>query len=100
MAYAFVYDGDSVGKGGTATLPVDGQEVAGEKCPQTITFRMSLDETLDIGEDTGTPLSEDYHVPFNFTRKREEVTINLTDQPLKDEQLRKFRGGSGRARPF
>ena len=96
----FVYDGDGVGKGGTATLSVDGQEVASEKFPQTIAFRMSLDETLDIGEDTGTPVSEDYHVPFNFTGELEKVTINITDQPLTGEQLRKFREGSVRARSF
>jgi len=38
---------------------------------------MSLDETLDIGEDTGTPVSEEYHVPFKFTGQIEEVTIEL-----------------------
>jgi arylsulfatase len=96
----FVYDGGGVGKGGTATLSVDGQKVASETFPQTIAFRMSLDETLDIGEDTGTPVSEDYRVPFNFTGKLEKLTINITDHPLTDEQLRKFREGSARARSF
>ncbi len=38
---------------------------------------VSLDETLDIGEDTGTPVSEDYHVPFTFTGKIEKVTASL-----------------------
>lgn len=28
-----------------------------------------LDESLDVGEDTGTPVSEDYKVPFKFTGK-------------------------------
>ena len=63
----FVYDGGGVGKGGRATLTVDGQEVASETFSKTLPFRMSLDETLDIGEDTGTPVSEDYDVPFDFT---------------------------------
>jgi arylsulfatase len=38
---------------------------------------MSLDETLDIGEDTGTPISEDYKVPFAFTGSIAKVTIDL-----------------------
>jgi arylsulfatase len=93
----FVYDGDGVGKGGQATLTVDGKQVASEKLPQTIAYRMSLDETLDIGEDTGTPVSEDYHVPFNFTGKLEKVTINITEEQLTDEQLQKYREGRARA---
>ena len=45
------------GKGGQATLTVDSEKVASEHLPQTIAYRMSLNETLDIGEDTGTPIS-------------------------------------------
>ena len=93
----FAYDGGGVGKGGLATLSVDGQQVASEKLPQTIAFRMSLDETLDIGEDTGTPVSEDYHVPFNFTGKLEKVTINITEEQLTDEQLQRYREGRAKA---
>jgi arylsulfatase len=38
---------------------VDGKKVAERKLARTIPFRVSADETLDIGEDTGTPVSED-----------------------------------------
>lgn len=89
----FVYDGGGVGKGGQATLAVDGKQVASEKLPQTIAFRISMDETLDIGEDTGTPVSEDYQVPFNFTGKLQKVTINITEEQLTDEQLQRYREG-------
>jgi len=82
-----------VGAGGTATLTVDGKEVASKKLPKTIPFRMSLDETLDIGEDTGTPVSEDYKVPFRFTGKLLSVTINLADANLTEEQLQRYREG-------
>ena len=34
------------------------------------------DETIDIGEDTGTP-SADYRCPFRFTGKIETVTFDL-----------------------
>jgi len=89
----FNYDGGGVGKGGEATLTVDGEKVASGRLDQTIPYRMSLDETLDIGEDTGTPVSEDYRVPFKFTGKLEKVTINITEEKLTEEQLEQYRQG-------
>ena len=87
----FAYDGGGVGKGGQATLSVDGKKVASAQLPRTIAFRMSLDETLDIGEDTGTPVSEDYQVPFRFNGEIEKVTIQITDHQLTEEQLQHYR---------
>jgi len=89
----FNYDGGGVGKGGQATLSVDGKAVASQKLPRTIAFRMSLDETLDIGEDTGTPISEDYRVPFKFTGTLEKLTISLADHKLTEAELQAYREG-------
>lgn len=89
----FNYDGDGVGKGGEATISVDGEKAASGRLDQTIAYRMSLDETLDIGEDTGTPVSEDYKVPFKFIGDIEEVTINITEHKLTEEQLEQYRQG-------
>ena len=64
-------------------------------------FRISLDETLDVGEDTGTPVSEDYHVPFKFTGNLKRVVIDLTPQKLsaEDEQrLKEAQAAVGVAR--
>lgn len=77
IEFAFKYDGGGVGKGGEAVLKVDGKQVGARKFPQTLGYRISIDETLDIGEDTGTPVSEDYKVPFKFGGKIDRVTINL-----------------------
>src|SRR5206468_8186665 len=77
----FTYDG-GLGKGGSATLMVDGKAVAQGRIERTIPFRISADETLDIGEDTGTPVSEDYHVPFKFTGDLKKVVIDLTPEAL------------------
>jgi arylsulfatase A-like enzyme len=82
----FTYDGGGLGKPGTAKLLVDGQQVAEGRIERTIPFRISADETLDIGEDTGTPVSEDYHVPFRFTGDLKKLTIQLTDAPLTAEE--------------
>ncbi len=81
----FKYDGGGLGKGGTATLIVDGKAVAEGKIERTIPFRISADETLDIGEDTGTPVSEDYHVPFKFTGTLKKVIIDLGEAKLTAE---------------
>ena len=44
---------------------------------RTIPIRIALDETLDVGEDAGTPVNLSYDVPFKFTGKIEKVTIEL-----------------------
>lgn len=93
----FNYDGGGLGKGGTATLTVDGKKVASGHLKRTIPFRMSLDETLDIGEDTGTPISEDYQVPFKFTGELEKVTIQIADRKLTEVELRQYREGRVKA---
>ncbi|MCA8963364.1 MAG: arylsulfatase, partial [Planctomycetes bacterium] len=77
LVMKFVYDGGGVGKGGTATLEVDGAEVASGKIGRTTPIRFSLDEGMDIGEDTGTPVTLDYDVPHKFTGHFETVTIEI-----------------------
>src|SRR5271165_4303342 len=86
----FKYDGGGIGKGGLATLTVDGKIVAEQKLTRTIPFRVSADETLDIGEDTGTPVSEDYHVPFKFTGKLNKVVVRLAEAALTPEEQKQL----------
>ncbi len=80
VVFDFKYDGGGIGKGGTGTLSVDGNQVAAGRINATIPGRFSFDETFDVGEDTGTPVSEDYDVPFKFTGKIEKVVVNLGDK--------------------
>jgi hypothetical protein len=82
----FTYDGGGLGKPGTAKLVIDGQQVAEGRIERTIPFRISADETLDIGEDTGTPVSEDYQVPFKFTGNLKKLAIQLTDATFTAEE--------------
>jgi arylsulfatase A-like enzyme len=86
----FKYDGGGIGKGGVATLTVDGKEVANGKLTRTIPFRVSADETLDIGEDTGTSVSEDYHVPFRFTGTLNKVVVDLGEAKLSPQDQKEL----------
>ena len=73
----FAYDGGGIGRGGVATVSVDGSPVAKGRVERTIPIRITLDETLDIGEDCGTPVNLTYDVPFRFEGEIENVTITL-----------------------
>ncbi|MBK8335900.1 MAG: arylsulfatase [Sterolibacteriaceae bacterium] len=73
----FVYDGGGIGKSGTAAVLVDGKEVAKVRVVKTTPFRFSTEETLDFGEDTGTPVDLSYDVPARFEGKLGKVVIDL-----------------------
>jgi len=88
VVFDFKYDGGGIGKGGTGTLSVDGKQVAKGRIDNTMPGRFSFDETFDIGEDTGTPVSEDYDVPFKFTGQIEKVVVNVAPAKLTAQDLR------------
>lgn len=69
--------GASAGVAGT--LLVEGQQVAQGHIERTICCRFSLDETFDVGADTGTPVIEDYadKTPFCFTGDLKKLVIEL-----------------------
>jgi arylsulfatase A-like enzyme len=77
----FAYAGQEreFGKAGTFILSVDGRRIAEGKIDATVPFRYSVDETLDVGEDCGTPILEEYagRMPFRFNGKIDKVTIEL-----------------------
>lgn len=79
IRYEFVYDGGGVGKGGAATLYVNGKNVATGRIEQTQCCAFSADEGADVGADEGTPVTEAYQVPFKFTGKIDRVTIELKE---------------------
>ena len=77
LVFDFKYDGGGMGKGGTGTLSADGKQIAQGKIERTVPIRYSLDEGLDVGEDTGTPVNLTYDVPYKFTGKIDKVVIDL-----------------------
>lgn len=70
--------GDEFGAGGSVHLLVDGEPVGHQQLARTVTWRMSYVEGLNIGADTGTPVSEDYAVPFRFSGQLHHVRVELT----------------------
>jgi len=48
-AFENAYGGGGAGKGGTATVSVDGKEVAKGRVEKAVPIRISLDEGLDVG---------------------------------------------------
>ncbi|MGV2982105.1 sulfatase-like hydrolase/transferase [Microbacterium sp. AGC85] len=77
LAVQFEYDGGAPGSGANAILTVDGEEVARTRVDETVPVRFSADETLDIGENSGTPTVRDYDVPFRYNGSIHKVIVEL-----------------------
>jgi arylsulfatase len=87
--FDFKYDGGGLGKGGLGTLAVDGVKVAESRIERTSPVgKFTLDESFDVGQDTGTPVIDDYDakMPFKFTGVLNKVVIRLGRDMLTPEQ--------------
>ena len=74
----FAYDGGGRGKGGTATLSVNGQKVAEGRIAHTNPMMFSADEAADVGIDEGTPVTEAYtSAGSRFTGTIRKVTVEV-----------------------
>jgi hypothetical protein len=61
----FDYAGGGMGKGGVATLFVDGRKVGQGEIEATLAMIFSADDGCDVGEDSGSRVSEDYGTQGN-----------------------------------
>ena len=92
IAVEFRYDGGGHGKGGTAILTVDDVKQCETRVDRTIAYYFSFDETLNVGVDLGTPVTDDYPAVDNaFRGIVHSVRIDLDDDalPPDDEGLRR-----------
>lgn len=79
----FKYDGGGGGKGGVATISVDGEVVAEGRIEKTQPLLFSADETADVGLDNQTPVVEGIGIgreETRFTGKIEKVTITVSGE--------------------
>lgn len=76
----FDYDGGGTGKGGTATLYVDGKKVATGRVDKTQPAVYSADETADVGQDDATQVANTVFKDVKdskFTGHVDKVTISI-----------------------
>ncbi|MEE4382605.1 MAG: arylsulfatase [Pseudomonadales bacterium] len=75
----FAYDGGGLGKGGTATLLVNGKAVAEGRVDRTQPNIFSADETADVGLDNQTPVAEGIGIgaQTRFTGRIRKITLEV-----------------------
>ncbi|HJQ97605.1 MAG TPA: arylsulfatase [Candidatus Polarisedimenticolaceae bacterium] len=79
VRFEFAYDGGGMGKGGTATMYVNGDKAGEVKFPHTQAIIFSADETADVGIDDATPVVEAIGSGHRsrFTGTVDKVTVTL-----------------------
>jgi arylsulfatase A-like enzyme len=109
IEFDFKYDGlgfatlafnsvSGLGRGGTGTLKVDSKVVATQTMDRSIPLIFTVDETFDIGADTGSPIDDqDYQVPFNFTGTIDKLTISLDRPKLSPEDIQRLKEAEAKA---
>jgi arylsulfatase len=77
-----------LGKGGTATLYLDGKKVGEGKVAATAAMVFSADDGCDVGGDTGSPVSPDYGARGNeFTGKVKGVQLAIAEDAESADHL-------------
>jgi len=96
VSFDFAYDGGGIGKGGRGILAVDGKKVAEGRIENTCPFRFSLDESFDVGEDTGSPVIDEYDskMPFKFNGTLRKVEIKLGADQLSPQKRGELERGT------
>jgi arylsulfatase A-like enzyme len=87
----FRYDGSGLGKGGVTSLFLNDQKIGEGRIEKTEWSRFSADETFDIGEDTGSPVSTAYTSPNRFTGTIKKVIIDTEPAKLSAADQEKIR---------
>jgi arylsulfatase len=84
----FAYAGGGLGKGGVASLYVDGKKVGEGKVAATAAMIFSADDGCDVGVDTGSPVSPDYGAHGNaFNGVVKGVQLAIADDAVSLDHL-------------
>jgi arylsulfatase len=75
----FEYAGGGLGKGGTARLFIDGEQVGEGAIAATAAMIFSADDTCDVGREDGSLVADDYPVPNAFTGEVNWVEIDVDE---------------------
>ena len=71
---------EKFGAGGIGRLYINNDKVGEAEIPHTVRFIYELDETFDIGGDTGTPVTDEYKAGAVFTGIIKKVVIDLAGE--------------------
>jgi len=84
----FAYAGGGLGKGGKATLFIDGKSTGEVEVPLTQAIVFSADDGLDVGEDSGAAVSPDYGpVGNSFNGTVKGVLLSIADDPNNSDHM-------------
>jgi arylsulfatase len=84
----FDYAGGGLGKGGKATLFLDGSQVGTGELEATLANVFSADDGCDVGMDSGAPVSPDYPAVGNhFNGEIDGVLLSIDDDPDNSDHL-------------
>jgi arylsulfatase len=73
----FTYDGGGLAKGGTVALYVDGKKAGEGRVDRTEPIIFSADETCDVGNEFGSPVTPDYPADKQFSGEVNWVEIDI-----------------------
>ncbi len=76
------------GKGtpGTGTLFINDKPVGSIELPYTMPITISIDEGLNCGRDTGSPVADAYEAPFPFTGAIDRVAVDVSGERIQDHE--------------
>ena len=86
--FDFKYDGGGIGKGGSERSRSMARRPPKAASSRPPLGKFSLDESFDVGQDTGTPVIDDYdtRMPFKFTGVLNKLVIHVGPDMLTPEQ--------------
>jgi arylsulfatase len=74
---------EKTGETGRATLRIDGVECGSVEVPKVL--RMISSYGMDAGRDSGSPVSDDYDVPFEFQGRIRKLVFDMPRRNKRDE---------------
>ena len=83
----FTYDGGGLARGGKVTLYVDGKKSGEGRVDHTEPMVFSADETCDLGNDFGSPVTNDYPAEKAFNGEVNWVEIDVDKDAVNYDHL-------------
>lgn len=80
VCFEFETGRPELGSGGRVRLAVGDTTVCEGDLPQTVPYRYSYAETFNVGRDSGTPVSDRYAGPFEYSGEIRRVDVEILSE--------------------